>query len=742
MKHRRGTLRHLPTYHRIWLKSVIIPSLLILCIFAGAGWWAIDSLRTFYYEERFEEATLTAESYSRTIGLAVDAQRRLEWEIASILRVTTAVMQRSPHLFTEALLIDLVADLDIDFITIYDRDLQVVASSRPLPPLLDLVPQFSHIHGEGPLLFGEVQIGSATYMWALAHLPDGSAVQVGIQADLINQHYGSFTPQHIIDELGRHNRKIRLALLDADARIIAATDASKTRSIVEDINTIIPADTSAYRIVRFEGASHLAYYLPLPAAEGPSPSLAVLFDLTDMNRVIRWVAIAISLVLLLIYLLFLHAFYTTWRLNRQILHLATHDELTGLGNLRLFNQVIHTLEKDDCALMVINPLNFKHVNMLYGYAYGDEVLTKLGASLARRAQERPHWSAYRLSDDRFLLLIGGSFDHALLTETATAIIGESLACGLMAHPALTIGITERRGTPSHQAGLLKQALIALNSTSSDNPIQFYTTDLEAHLVRTEAIEQLLKRALDGQEGLLSLCFQPICECSSGRIVAFEALARLTDEDLGTIAPEHFIPIAERRQLITPLAMALLPKAFALIEGLRERAIDEVRVAINVSALQLFDDTFMNFLMASLDEHGIDASSIELELTESAFAADEAGLTDRLQRLRSHGIRISIDDFGSGYSSLSRLRSLQFDTLKLGRPFIQQIEGTEHTHLFSDIISMAHHLGKRVVAEGVETEEQRAYLSSITCDLLQGYLLGKPLTLQEAIERATVGHCHG
>jgi len=325
-----------------------------------------------------------------------------------------------------------------------------------------------------------------------------------------------------------------------------------------------------------------------------------------------------------------------------------------------------------------------------------------------------------------------------LTEVATAIIADSIAIGLLSRPTLAIGVAQKKDDGPHQATLLKQALIALDSTTGANPIQFYNIDLESYLMRTNTIELLLKRAIDGEEGLITLHFQPIVACATGTVVAYEALARLTDSELGNISPDEFIPIAERHQLITPLGMALFPMALSLIERLRQEGITDTRIAINVSALQLLDDNFMNFVRSYLSERAIGAEAIELELTESAFIDEESGLIERLSLLRSLGISLSIDDFGSGYSSLSRLRSLPFDTIKLGRPFIQQVEEREHAHFVSDIISMAHHIDKRVVAEGVETEMERARLMEIGCDFLQGYLLGRPLTLAEVLEEHRSG----
>ena len=741
---RRGNLRSQITNRRIWLKSVIIPSLVILLLFLGSGWWAIRSLQGIYYEQRFQEAALTADSYSQTISLALDAQQRFEEALATTLEVAVTIIDDYPHPLLSETLTSFAHDLHVDVVYLYDPTLTVVATSDATHLGRQASaddPARSFAESSERTVIEEIRPDATSglaYRYAFHRKSDGSILQIGINADRTFRLYEDFTPQHIIEELSRRNPRTRLALVDNESRIIAATDSAKIGEVFEQLEAIITAYATDYRRVKYEQRAYLLFRLPIPGDDQHTNSLVVLFDLSTLDWLIHWISVTITLVLLLFFVFFLRSFWRVHRLNRQVLHSANHDELTGLGNLRLFNQTIRALKRPPCALLVINPVNFKRLNMLYGYTHGDEVLIKLADRLRSIAAEREGWSAYRLSDDRFLLLAIGSFDQWQLTEVATAIIADSIAIGLLSRPTLAIGVAQKKDDGPHQATLLKQALIALDSTTGANPIQFYNIDLESCLMRTNTIELLLKRAIDGEEGLITLHFQPIVACATGTVVAYEALARLTDSELGNISPDEFIPIAERHQLITPLGMALFPMALSLIERLRQEGITDTRIAINVSALQLLDDNFMNFVRSYLSERAIGAEAIELELTESAFIDEESGLIERLSLLRSLGISLSIDDFGSGYSSLSRLRSLPFDTIKLGRPFIQQVEEREHAHFVSDIISMAHHIDKRVVAEGVETEMERARLMEIGCDFLQGYLLGRPLTLAEVLEEHRSG----
>ncbi len=743
----RGNPRHQSTDHRIWLKSVIIPSLVILFLFLGSGWWAIRSLQRFYYEQRLEEAALTADGYSKAISLALDAHRLFEEALTGTLETAVAIIDRVPGTLDNEALSSLAQELHVDVVYHYDPSLTIVSSNDGTyigwrVPADHPVRSFADSGAAYAIeeLREDTESGTA-YRYALHRRGDGSVIQVGILADQTYQAYEDFALQHIIDELSRRNPHISLALVDGTNRISAATEGTKIASIFEQLEIAVPVDMKSYRRIKIEQAPYLAFRLPITVNEQDSGSLVVLFDLYKLDYLIKGIAVTITLVLLLFFVFFLRSFWTVHRLNRKILHSANHDELTGLANLRLFNETIRGMDGADCALMVINPVNFKQLNMLYGYAHGDAVLIKLAAYLDALACSHQGWLAFRLSDDRFLFLVTGSFKEKELTEMALSIIADSPSLGLVSRPALVIGIAERHFDEPDQTPLLTRALIALNSTDGTNPVQFYTVDLESRLIRDNTIAELLKRAIDGEAGIVTLAFQPIVECTSGRIVAYEALARLSDGELSTVSPEHFISIAERQQLITGLGTLLFPMALTLIERLKEQGITDVRLAINVSALQLMDDTFVNFVRTYLSTRSIDARAIELELTESAFAYEEDGLTERLMLLRTLGIGLSIDDFGSGYSSLSRLRTLPFDILKLGKPFIQEIEHAEHAHFISDIISMAHHIDKRVVAEGVETEAQRTLLNAMGCDLLQGYLLGRPLTLEEVLEQQGDGVRH-
>jgi EAL domain-containing protein (putative c-di-GMP-specific phosphodiesterase class I)/GGDEF domain-containing protein len=723
---------------RIWLKSVIIPSALILLLFVAVGWWAIISLRSFYYEQRVEEALLTAKSYATTMSMVIEADKHFDEELAATLQVGAAVVDRYPWPITNELLQGIAKDVMLDIIYLYDENLVVTHSSNG--SFIGWEPPPDHplrtFQQSGEQVFideirAEVDTG-ILYKYAYRRTADGKIIQGGLKAEKIEGRFGHLKPQHIIEVLAQHTPMTRLALLDKDGQVIAASNISNIGCIVDPVVYDFPISDQNYRLLRMDNDPSLGLHLPLELEDKSIGSLIVISSLKRLNMLIHTISVVITLTLLVFYGFFFYSFSRVYRLNIRIAHHANHDVLTGLPNLRHYYQIASRLRGKEHALMVINPLNFKRLNMLFGYAHGDEVLTHLAHALQEIADHNEGITAFRLSDDRFFLLVTKGADHWNLMSLATAILKQGMAVGLLSNPPVTIGISQRKKDSIIVGQLLKEALIALDTTSTSNPIQFFNVSLESQMVRSNAIEELLRRAIDGEEGLLSVKFQPIYACDTKRVVSFEALARLEDPQLGSIAPNEFISIAERQQLIVPLGKKILPMALQLVDRLNQRGIFGCRVAINISALQLMDDSFATFVSDQLAKRHIHPSRIEFELTESSFADDHL-LPRRLTELRNLGIRLSIDDFGTGYSSLDRLRQLQFDTIKLGNTFTQQIKNEYSQQFITAIVAMAHHIGKRVVAEGVETEEQRVYLKEINCDLIQGYLLSKPLDLLEALQ---------
>lgn len=720
-------------------KSFIVPSLLILVLFLAAGLLVINALSTFYYQERVQEASLLAKSYTSVLSTVIDAEHQLDLQLRSTLKVAGVIMSKYTEPISNAQLATMAENLDIDVIYLYDSNLTITHSSDGkyigwITPASHPVRDFY----ESTELFRAEDIRADTesgvlYKYGYYRFDDGRMVQVGILASNIEELYAQFEPQYIVERLSKDATHTRLAFLGPEGKVIAATDSSLRGSVLHPDTIDLPISENSYIKTGWEGGNYLALHLPITLKEAFAGSLVLYYDLTQMEKLILRLTIIISLTLLVFYLLFAYSLFTVYKKNRRILHLAYLDELTGLPNLRNYHTYLEELRCQHLALIVLNPLNFRLVNILYGYDHGNSVLIQIGRHLREISIQKQNLQPFRLSDDRFLVVIKdeASLDHLLAICQELLCIKEDT--NLVGSIAVSIGLVQSTG-PCHDATrLLKEALIALNSTSASHPIQAYNTELEEKLVRVDAIEQEIKQALGGEEGIISLVFQPIYDGDVGQIVSFEALARMNSKKLGVIHPLEFIAIAEKRQLIIALGQKILSLACDFITQLRMRGIYEVSVAVNVSALQLMEDSFISHIVNLSKEKQIPLTQLEVELTESVFAQDLQFIATQLEELRALGILVAIDDFGTGYSSLSRLENLPIDYLKLDRSFVEKLQNSGEHGFVSDIISLAHHIDKLVIAEGVETEEQEEELQKLGCDYMQGYLYSRPVPAEQALD---------
>jgi EAL domain-containing protein (putative c-di-GMP-specific phosphodiesterase class I) len=258
-----------------------------------------------------------------------------------------------------------------------------------------------------------------------------------------------------------------------------------------------------------------------------------------------------------------------------------------------------------------------------------------------------------------------------------------------------------------------------------NSYQFFSESMNAVVFKRLMLENKLRKAIERDE--LELQFQPRVDLRSGRGTGFEALARWRDPDLGMVSPSEFIPLAEETGLIAAIGEWVISAAVQQIVAWEESGLRGLHLSVNLSGLQLRDDSFARQVAEQIGRHGIDPRQLELEITETALMTEERLVIDALEELRSVGVSISLDDFGTGYSSLSYLRRLPLDTLKIDRSFIRSVdEEPDDAHLLGAIISMARVLRLRVVVEGVETAEQLDLLRELGCDEIQGHLMSPPV----------------
>jgi diguanylate cyclase (GGDEF)-like protein len=439
------------------------------------------------------------------------------------------------------------------------------------------------------------------------------------------------------------------------------------------------------------------------------------------------------------------------QVEARIRYLAYYDGLTGLPNrLMMSEHLAQALRqvrrsKRPLALLFLDLDNFKSINDALGHSLGDELLRQVADRLSqcvrssdmvsRPGAQSTNPPVFRFGGDEFAILLFSlqQEQDALLVvrRIMSALAAPFVIEGHELFATASIGIAVSPSDGDDLRTLLRNADAAMYQAKQKgrNTFEFYTKSLTRICVERMKIEAKLRRAIEQDE--LKLCFQPKLETQSGRLAGVEALLRWNAAGLGSVPPEKFIPLAEETGLIVPIGEWVLREACRQIQAWETVGLPLVPVAVNVSARQFQRSDLSKSVADLLEETGLRPQSLELELTESAIMGDIPRAKAMFQKLSELGVRLSIDDFGTGFSSLSLLRWFRVDTLKIDRSFVQDLPQDEDDSAITlGIIAMAHSLGIRVVAEGIETESQFAFLKEHGCDEVQGSLLGLPVTGSE------------
>ncbi|NTV95887.1 MAG: EAL domain-containing protein [Thiobacillus sp.] len=435
----------------------------------------------------------------------------------------------------------------------------------------------------------------------------------------------------------------------------------------------------------------------------------------------------------------------TRKAEETIRNLAFFDSLTQLPNRRLLIDRLHQAlamsarSRRHGALLFIDLDNFKLLNDSHGHDIGDLLLIEVARRLLGCVREGD--SVARLGGDEFVVMLEGldeaPGDAANHAELVAEKIGDALRRpyylgDIEHHATASVGIALFQDKAMSVDELLKRADLAMYQAkaSGRNALRFFDPAMQATVESRTRMEAELRRAI--QRGEFLFHYQPQVN-PNGRIVGVEALARWQHPERGLVAPSEFIGLAEETGLIASIGRQLLRQACEQLKTWSEHPeTADLTVSLNVSARQFHHPEFVDMVLANLNASGVEPSRLMLEITESLLLDNIEETVFRMNMLKARGIHFSIDDFGTGYSSLAYLKRLPLDELKIDRSFVQDIETDENdAAICAAFISLAHILGLRVVAEGVETEEQQYFLAAVhNCDVLQGYLYGKPMSAEQ------------
>lgn len=427
--------------------------------------------------------------------------------------------------------------------------------------------------------------------------------------------------------------------------------------------------------------------------------------------------------------------------ERELEYLASTDPLTGLPNRREFYETLERrlrharTDAARMALILVDLDDFKTVNDTLGHGVGDELLRRVGNALRQSVRSTDVVS--RIGGDEFAVLLAIDEDKSE-ARVAAEHIARTLSRAFELPRAsvvasASVGVSVFPDDSTDVASLVSSADMALYAAKSKGKnvaVEFHPSmTVEAH--RRARLEAELRKAIETDA--LDLVYQPQFDCQTGELIGAEALIRWVHPSDGVVSPSEFIPIAEDSGLIVALGHWVLRRACRDAARWNDDSKAAVHVAVNVSARQLRQDDFNEDVQCVLEESGLASHLLELELTESQLMANMAAGVDAMRRLRAAGITLALDDFGTGYSSLSYLQSFPVNSLKIDRSFIQPLPEAGQP-IVTAIISMAHSFGIAVVAEGVEQPSQLDWLRQAGCDIVQGFLLGRPMSFEQFMAR--------
>jgi diguanylate cyclase (GGDEF)-like protein len=533
------------------------------------------------------------------------------------------------------------------------------------------------------------------------------------------------------------------AVVRPDGRVVYTTTASKVKDRVvpsrAHLDRALRGTVSSEAVTaRLEGTETKAFraYAPFRLADDSRGVLVVDEDYGPIAAAARRAAITVAVVLELVLLsLWLCLFpimrSVTRRMNRQldtIAHQALHDDLTGLANRTEFGKRLDEALRDGSstprlAVLFIDLERFKEVNDALGHDYGNELLTVIAARLAEVVSEDE--LVARLGGDEFGVLSPRATDEAsalTLAErlrTTIALPCEIAGLSLEVQGSIGIAIAPEHGTARDE--LLRRADIAMYAAKRGGAPQVFSPGLDDNSPLRLVMTGELRRALEGGEIVVE--YQPQVDLADGTVRSAEALVRWNHPTRGVLAPEAFLAAAEQGGLMRNLTRHVFDESLRQLRAWQNAGL-EIDLAVNVSARDLADARFPDEIARALADHDIDPSCLELEVTESVLLSDRLRTSRMLERLVERGIRIAIDDFGVGYSSLGQLKTLPAKVLKIDRSFVSSMESDRSDEaIVSSTIELAHRLGLVVVAEGVETAAHLARLRAAGCDVGQGHFLG-------------------
>lgn len=726
------------TYYR----TLFVPILTSFVLFVLIGYGVIQGIQEHFYNHMQDLSMNLASGYSYSIEKVIVSEKIIEQLIEDKLITASRILGTSTQLKNQALLTSYLSALRVDQINLFSAEGELLLTT------LDSNLKWVAYEGHPVLMFiqsGEqsmvesIRKNSVTgirYKYGYYRLDSGEVLQIGILAQRIEDIVGDVNPQRALNEimLTQSNILMTCYISLGHENVMCAHQNDKSMAIQHSSKEI----TSEQQIVGYidpNNSSVFILHVPVKVHNEQSGTLLIHYHMKEQNDALRQlINLGISIVVM-VYALLAYVFILNAHKNRDVSNLAYLDPLTNLPNSSLLGKIYQRFQQygtNRKFLALVNVNEFKSINVTYGYHEGDNVLKELSQRLKEIVTR--NITLFRLEGDRFVFLMDGIKNDEDIKKIISKILSRFDA---------DVQVDKIRKKVSARVGLvqidealslsqaIQQSMITLAYEKTiENPVIMFDEKIEQSMIRELKIVDELQEILDGvDQHRLYLMFQPQLCTNSRKILSVEALARLNTHHYGAVGPAEFIALAEKHHLIYALGQLILEKAVKVLKQLNELDFGLVRIAVNVSGIQLLHDNFVSNLFYMLDLHEVHGKQLEIEITESVLMHDMERINQTLTQLKSRGILVSIDDFGTGYSSFFSLSELSVDIVKINRSFVRQIHNKEvgsSKIIAREIIQMAHKLNLKIVAEEVEHEDEFLYLLNNHCDFIQGYYICRPL----------------
>lgn len=732
------------------LKGHILALTIVVIIFALAGYFLAIQIRDFFLEQMEGDSNRIANYHMSRMTNAIAANQVIDELLQARLITAANIIVDNQDRLSNKFLRDMRKKLQVDKIYWYDSSGKIIYTADDYLgwQAEEGDPTYDFMNSDRRFLIEAIRPDEDSGVHLkYGHLKanNNEFVQVGILAENIHELNHHFSLQGIVNSLIKEKNILHVHVLDENNEIAYCNDESKREHYLLDRQEekAIKENKPYYTRKTIENIKVYEALLPLHLDDHRVGTLVIYYSLEPTHDLIRNLSLIVFWLLVLVFGVYGFMAILIIRRNRAIKQLAFYDPVTKLLNKNYFTTFLEEELKENGetgrAILTIHCTNLNLIKLMSGQETLNRLLLERANKLRDLDLAEEH--IFKNSEDSCLVYIEDYKNKDDLIRIGDKIveafdrITEDIESNRISKTKIgIIEIDQEMQYGEDISKYIEMTLAKLKELKQEGYI-FFQDSIEEAILLDKLIEEELTEASNlGYDNEFYLEYQPLVDLKTNKIVGLEALARWKSEKLGRVSPLKFIDIAERSLLIIPLGQWIITTACRFLKEVEKMGFEDLKIAINISVVQLLQEDFINDVLNIIKTTGIRPENLEFEITESIIMDNFEIINDKLNTLKEIGVSISLDDFGTGYSSLSRLNNLRIDVVKIDKAFIDNIKEVGQDDIFiNSILSIANQLGLKVVAEGVETPIQKQYLSKRDCDIIQGYIFSKPLVGDKVIE---------